>query len=429
MFKFWKRDKISTLLTDTFIGEGTIVEGAIRSAGSVRLEGQLRGDVFSEGDVVLGESAFAISNITARNVFLAGQVTGNVRISGKLTIAATGKLYGDLDAATIAIEEGGVFQGNSAMDTGEPVVSPVERRGGRDRRAAGGSGYDGEERRSGYDRRDKDGQSALRLSRLASDRVRSSLAAAETAAGPEDAPATTPDTTPAAPAAPAADPLRESGRAFMQSMHGGGRQAGAAAEGISEDERAALGMPGHTVIAAASLISASKAGPIGDTVAAEGSSEELPADTAGDQAAKAAAAADGLAELLDDVTAAADASVDAALAADSLFGGESDNAAAPAPATMDAMLATEAPSEELFVHAGRAPVGVESDTALEASDSSPSTIFASPIDPNGSVADAISMELETVDAGVQSGSPTASGAGPDNASRREEEAAALLRNW
>ena len=97
----WKKDKISSRLTDTFIGEGTIVEGSIRSEGGVRLEGQLRGDISCKGDVVVGESGFAVSNISADNVILAGQVTGNVHITGKLTITSTGKLYGDMTAATI----------------------------------------------------------------------------------------------------------------------------------------------------------------------------------------------------------------------------------------------------------------------------------------------------------------------------------------
>ncbi|QHT59301.1 polymer-forming cytoskeletal protein [Paenibacillus lycopersici] len=238
MFKFWKKDKISTSLTDTFIGEGTIVEGAIRSAGSVRVEGQLRGDIFCEGDVVLGESAFAISNITARNAFLAGQVTGNVRISGKLTITSTGKLYGDMDAATLEIEEGGVFQGNSAMDKGEPVVSPIERRSGRDRRAANDPNWNGEERRSGYDRRDKNEPAGSGpLIKKISYRAPEKKDEAET--GPEAAEHQAADDTQAF-----ANPLRENGRAFMQNMNAG-RKQDKLGEGVSDEERAALGVPGQ----------------------------------------------------------------------------------------------------------------------------------------------------------------------------------------
>ncbi|QHW31503.1 polymer-forming cytoskeletal protein [Paenibacillus rhizovicinus] len=285
MFKFWKKDKISTLLTDTFIGEGTIIEGAIRSAGSVRVEGQLRGDLFAEGDVVLGESAFAISNITARNVVLAGQVTGNVRISGKLTIASTGKLYGDMDAATLAIDEGGIFQGNSAMDMGEPVVSPIERRAGRDRRAAADPDWKGEERRSGIDRRDKEAQSSLLMKKI-SFRASEKNNAAD--ASSDDAELQAAGGSPTV----SADPLRENGRAFMQNMNAGSRRS----EGLSEDERAALGVPGQATsqapqqmavamaeVAAAASASAEVTGESGELAgdsAAAGTGDALHADVA-----------------------------------------------------------------------------------------------------------------------------------------------------
>ncbi|NBD25563.1 bactofilin family protein [Paenibacillus glycinis] len=273
MFKFWKRDKISTSLSDTFIGEGTIVEGPIRSAGNVRLEGQLRGDLFCEGDAVLGETAFAIGNITARNLFLAGQVTGNVRIGGKLTITATGKFYGDMDAVTLEIEEGGVFQGNSAMDMGEPVVSPVERRTGRDRRVAVAPDWNGEERRSGYDRRDREDRAGMlkKLSYRAMEKHgQPDVAADEAATGPHEA-----DASPAV----SADPLRESGRAFMQSMHGGGKPGAARGDGISENERAALGMPGAPGLAAQRPAAGAEAAqPANQTAFGERAAEESTID-------------------------------------------------------------------------------------------------------------------------------------------------------
>ncbi|WP_219835320.1 polymer-forming cytoskeletal protein [Paenibacillus sp. R14(2021)] len=214
----WRRDKISTQLTDTFIGEGTIVEGPIRSSGSVRLEGQLRGDIFCEGDVTLGESAFAVSNITARNVYLAGQVTGNVRISGKLMITSSGKLYGDMDAATFVVEEGGVFQGNSAMDMGEPVMNPTQRRSGRDRRVAADPNWFGNERRTGYDRRNPEeaGFFQKKINYRGPEPASAGEAAEEAAVSREW------DDAQGAASSTAAEPLRENGRTTMPSRHEAG---------------------------------------------------------------------------------------------------------------------------------------------------------------------------------------------------------------
>jgi cytoskeletal protein CcmA (bactofilin family) len=117
MFKS-KKSKIDPNMTDTLIGEGTHFEGKINSAAGIRIEGHLVGDIVCEGDVTIGEHGRADSNIRARHVILAGQVKGNITASGKLTIMATGKLYGNLTAHELSIESGGVFQGTSRMETG-----------------------------------------------------------------------------------------------------------------------------------------------------------------------------------------------------------------------------------------------------------------------------------------------------------------------
>ena len=156
MFKN-KNRKINSDITDTFIGDGTVFEGKIRSAAGLRLEGKLNGDLECEGDVVIGESGIANSNITARNVILAGQITGNVTIKGKLTITSTGKLYGNMSSATLTIEEGGLFQGNSIMDQDEIEISMelesrgIERRSGVERRNPFNGGWTKEERRANED--------------------------------------------------------------------------------------------------------------------------------------------------------------------------------------------------------------------------------------------------------------------------------------
>ncbi|REE90572.1 cytoskeletal protein CcmA (bactofilin family) [Paenibacillus taihuensis] len=240
MFK-WKKDKISSKMTDTFIGEGTIVEGTVRSAGSLRLEGQLRGDISCEGDVILGESGFAVSNITANNVVLAGQVNGNVTITGKLTIMSTGKLYGNMTAAALTIEEGGLLQGSSAMDQDEPALT--ERRSGADRRVST-LPYHGPERRSGFDRRNLAEGEVPAIPKKISYRAIEKPSADE-ADGTFEVIATTET------AKDNIDPLRESGRAFIHSIAGGTKESGenaAAAqlannrlnEGLSAGERSAL---------------------------------------------------------------------------------------------------------------------------------------------------------------------------------------------
>ncbi|NOU66188.1 polymer-forming cytoskeletal protein [Paenibacillus sp. LMG 31461] len=111
--------------TDTLIGEGTSFEGRIKSEASIRIEGGITGDIDCAGDVIIGEHGVVKSNISARDVVLAGSVQGNITTKGKLTITSTGSLHGNISAASFIIEEGGVFQGSSKMETKSDVPVPV----------------------------------------------------------------------------------------------------------------------------------------------------------------------------------------------------------------------------------------------------------------------------------------------------------------
>ncbi|BFT75428.1 polymer-forming cytoskeletal protein [Paenibacillus sp. P36] len=116
MFKS-KKNLMNPNTTDTLIGEGTTFEGRIKSEASIRIEGGITGDIECAGDVIIGERGVVKSNVSARDVILAGNVHGNITTKGKLTITSTGSLHGNISAASFIIEEGGQFQGNSKMET------------------------------------------------------------------------------------------------------------------------------------------------------------------------------------------------------------------------------------------------------------------------------------------------------------------------
>jgi cytoskeletal protein CcmA (bactofilin family) len=116
MFKN-KKKTMNPNITDTLIGEGSQFEGRIKSEASVRVEGSITGDIECAGDVTVGEHGIVKSNINARNIIIAGSVHGNILTKGVLKITSTGKLFGNTTTASLMIDEGGVFQGTSKMET------------------------------------------------------------------------------------------------------------------------------------------------------------------------------------------------------------------------------------------------------------------------------------------------------------------------
>lgn len=114
-----KRGKLPLNLngTDTLIGEGTTIEGKITSKAGLRIEGQVKGDIDCSGDVTIGENSKIHSNLSARNIVIAGIVNGSITTKEMLSITATGKVYGDITVSSLQIVEGGIFQGTSRMET------------------------------------------------------------------------------------------------------------------------------------------------------------------------------------------------------------------------------------------------------------------------------------------------------------------------
>jgi cytoskeletal protein CcmA (bactofilin family) len=115
---------------ETLIGTTADFNGHLKSDGGVRVDGTFEGLIETAGNVLIGESAKVLADITARNVQVAGAVRGNVTASGRLEILATGRVWGDIHVSSFMIEEGGVFRGQSLMQAqDEPLLIEAPRAG------------------------------------------------------------------------------------------------------------------------------------------------------------------------------------------------------------------------------------------------------------------------------------------------------------
>ena len=118
-------EKIDKL--DTIIGEGSSFEGNIKAEGIVRIDGILKGDLETKGDVYIGENARVEGNIKGRNLFVSGSIQGNVDVAQRLELNSIARLYGSITVGNLIIEQGAVFKGDcmtksSEEDTDSAVV-------------------------------------------------------------------------------------------------------------------------------------------------------------------------------------------------------------------------------------------------------------------------------------------------------------------
>jgi len=100
----------------TIIGTGAKLEGTVVSAGSLRVDGQVKGQISAEGDVMLAPQSQVDADIKAQNVSVAGRFKGSIQVKGRAELNRGGRVEGNITSKTLVVEEGGIFQGQSIMD-------------------------------------------------------------------------------------------------------------------------------------------------------------------------------------------------------------------------------------------------------------------------------------------------------------------------
>jgi cytoskeletal protein CcmA (bactofilin family) len=91
------------------VGRGTKIEGKVAAAGSLRVEGEVKGAIAAKGDVSLSPEGRVEANIEAGSITLAGQVKGDLRAQGDVSLPADSRLDGNIRARNVAV--GGVVKG------------------------------------------------------------------------------------------------------------------------------------------------------------------------------------------------------------------------------------------------------------------------------------------------------------------------------
>jgi cytoskeletal protein CcmA (bactofilin family) len=117
------RGREGTQMTDnevTIVGAAAKLEGTVVSAGSLRIDGQVKGQIQADGDVTLSPQSQVEADIRAQNVSVAGRFKGNLVVKGKAHLARGGRIEGNITSKTLVVEEGGVFHGQSLMDGAAP---------------------------------------------------------------------------------------------------------------------------------------------------------------------------------------------------------------------------------------------------------------------------------------------------------------------
>ncbi|MCC5813524.1 MAG: polymer-forming cytoskeletal protein [Leptospira sp.] len=103
-------------IVNSIIGEGAEFTGEFKLSGLIRIDGNFKGLIITDGKVLIGKSGVVDTDIRARIVVAGGEVRGNIYATERVTLLSTCHLTGDIVTPRLIIEEGVVFQGNCTIN-------------------------------------------------------------------------------------------------------------------------------------------------------------------------------------------------------------------------------------------------------------------------------------------------------------------------
>jgi len=112
----------------SIIGPGMEVHGDLRSEGSVRIEGRVRGTVHAGKAVVVGKEGVVEGDLTTQDAVLSGKITGTVVAASRLEIQASCRIDGEIHTRRLQLEEGALVNGQIHMREDLTLEPPEQAR-------------------------------------------------------------------------------------------------------------------------------------------------------------------------------------------------------------------------------------------------------------------------------------------------------------
>lgn len=96
----------------TVIGKSVVIRGELSGEEDLFMDGDIEGTItLKESRLTVGPNARVLADIHVRDIVVFGNVTGNVRASGRIELRDTATVSGDIFASRLSIEENATIQG------------------------------------------------------------------------------------------------------------------------------------------------------------------------------------------------------------------------------------------------------------------------------------------------------------------------------
>lgn len=110
----------------TFLGKGTEFEGKLTFHGTIRIDGHFKGEITAGGNLIVGEEGLVEADVQVGYIDISGEVHGNIVADQRVEIRAPGKVFGDIQAPSVVIGEGVIFEGKTQMYQAKQIAEVAE---------------------------------------------------------------------------------------------------------------------------------------------------------------------------------------------------------------------------------------------------------------------------------------------------------------
>jgi len=99
----------------TLLEKDAQFEGKLTFEGKVQINGKFRGEIFSEGVLIIGEGAEVDARIEIDTVIIHGKVSGSIMAKRRIEMHPPAQVRGDISSPGLVVSEGAVFEGSCSM--------------------------------------------------------------------------------------------------------------------------------------------------------------------------------------------------------------------------------------------------------------------------------------------------------------------------
>lgn len=99
-----------------FVDSGCTIRGELEFSTYFRVDGRVEGKVRSKAELVVGEGGFVEGELDVARCVIGGEVRGTIRAAEQVTLHATAKVWADIQAPSLVMEDGAFLEGSVSME-------------------------------------------------------------------------------------------------------------------------------------------------------------------------------------------------------------------------------------------------------------------------------------------------------------------------